>query len=408
MSNNNLKKSFIWNTLGTGLNSFNSLFFLIITTRINGANNAGVFTLCFATACMFYCVALYSGRTYQVTETNKNITDDDYIINRIFSSIIMILISIVFGFVNGYLNNKLLILILLCIFKSSDAICDVFHGILQKNDRLDIVGKSLFLRSILNIVTFLIVDLLTNNLILSCISLIISNIIILLVIDINLSLKFKEKKQTIKFKNVFNIFKLGFYAFGFSFIANYLVNIPRYAIECLNNDSFQTIFGIVVMPATIIMLISHFITQPLIINLKQNYLKKDKQKFLSTIKKIFIYISIIGIVCLICCYFLGVPVLNLLYGLDLSNYLIDLLLIILGATFYTLSSLFSNSMIIFRKTKIQFVIFVLVTIISYILCNILVNTIGFNGAAIGYLLSMLVLLILYIIYFIYLIKKVFE
>ena len=30
------RKNFIWNVLGTGLNAFNSLFFMIIVTRING------------------------------------------------------------------------------------------------------------------------------------------------------------------------------------------------------------------------------------------------------------------------------------------------------------------------------------------------------------------------------------
>ena len=35
-------KNFIWNIVGTGLNSFNSLFFLIILKRINGMNDAGI------------------------------------------------------------------------------------------------------------------------------------------------------------------------------------------------------------------------------------------------------------------------------------------------------------------------------------------------------------------------------
>ena len=39
------KKNFIWNTLGTGLNAFNSLFFMIIATRINGVEKAGVFSI---------------------------------------------------------------------------------------------------------------------------------------------------------------------------------------------------------------------------------------------------------------------------------------------------------------------------------------------------------------------------
>ena len=65
------KKNFLWNTIGSGFNSFNSLFFMIIVTRINGIKDAGIFSLCFATASMLYIIAIYSGRTYQITETDK-------------------------------------------------------------------------------------------------------------------------------------------------------------------------------------------------------------------------------------------------------------------------------------------------------------------------------------------------
>ena len=52
----NFKKNVIWNILGTGFNSFNSLFFLIIVTRINGTTNAGIFTIAFSTACILYII----------------------------------------------------------------------------------------------------------------------------------------------------------------------------------------------------------------------------------------------------------------------------------------------------------------------------------------------------------------
>ena len=133
---NDLKKAYFWNTIGSGLNAFNSFFFLIIVTRINGLHDAGIFTFSFATACMLYAIAIYSGRTYQVTENEKDITDNEYILNRIVCSIIMIIISILFVIINGYTKTKLIVFILLCIFKCTEALSDVFHGILQKNNRL--------------------------------------------------------------------------------------------------------------------------------------------------------------------------------------------------------------------------------------------------------------------------------
>ena len=41
------KKNVIWNMIGTTFNAFNSLFFMMVVTRINGLANSGVFTLAF-------------------------------------------------------------------------------------------------------------------------------------------------------------------------------------------------------------------------------------------------------------------------------------------------------------------------------------------------------------------------
>ena len=203
MKKNNLTKSFIWNTLGSGFVSFNSLFFMIAATRINGLSDAGIFTLCFATSCLFYTIAIYSGRTYQVTEIDDNITDNNYIYNRIISCLIMIFVSIVFGMISKYFFKKFLVLIILCIVKAVEALCDVFHGILQKHDRLDIVGKSLLIRSVLQILIFIIVDMFTKNLIFSSLSLILTTIIILLCVDIPISLKYKVNEKKLHKENYF-------------------------------------------------------------------------------------------------------------------------------------------------------------------------------------------------------------
>ncbi len=47
--NKQFRKNFIWNTLGTGFNAFNSLFFMIIATRVNGVSQAGIFSIAFST-----------------------------------------------------------------------------------------------------------------------------------------------------------------------------------------------------------------------------------------------------------------------------------------------------------------------------------------------------------------------
>ena len=192
--NNNLKKSFIWNTLGSGLSSILSLVLMIIVTRINGTDIAGIFTVNYATSLILYSMSLYSGRTFQITENNKNITDKDFIIQRIICILIVIFIMIIFGIIRKYDLIKFIILILLCVTKVIEALSDVFHGILQKNKRLDIVGKSLLSRATMTILIFAIVDYYTKNIVLSIISMIIINLCTLFFVDMNYYKNYREKK----------------------------------------------------------------------------------------------------------------------------------------------------------------------------------------------------------------------
>ena len=102
------RKNFIWNVLGTGLNAFNSLFFMIIVTRLNGVDQAGIFTIAFSTACIIYFVGVYAGRIYQVTELNKEITDKEFIVNRSISTILMLILVILFSVIEDiiYINQQ--------------------------------------------------------------------------------------------------------------------------------------------------------------------------------------------------------------------------------------------------------------------------------------------------------------
>ena len=110
-------KNFIWNSLGTGINSFNSLFFLIIVTRVNDIQTAGIFSIAYATATILYTLAMYSGRLCQVTDIKNKIKDKDYIATRLLTCIIMFIMAAVFLIIKQYSGFKTTIFALLAVFK---------------------------------------------------------------------------------------------------------------------------------------------------------------------------------------------------------------------------------------------------------------------------------------------------
>lgn len=392
------RNNFIWNILGTGFNAFNSLFFMIAVTRVNGVNDAGIFTLAFSTACIIYVIGIYAGRIYQVTEPDKTISDKDYIINRIITAILMIITVIIFVIIRGYDLYKSIIFILLALYKALEAFSEVFYGILQKKENLDIVGKSLFIKSLLAVLLFILIDLITKNMLISIISIITVSIIVLIIYDARKTLKFVDLKIKVKKENIIKIFKLGFYTFAIAFLGLYILNAPKYAIDTYLENNYQTIFGIIVMPATVIGLVAQFLIHPFLNQIVDMYEKKNLKELKKLSVKLVLAIFIFGLICSFLAYFLGTQVLGLIYGIDLSMYKIGLLLIIIAATLYTIGVIYSSILTSIRETFSQFIIYIIVSIFAFIISNIFTKMGNINGAIIAYLLIMMLQFLIYTVY----------
>ena len=394
---NKFKKNFIWNILGTGLSAFTSLFLMITVTRINGIDNAGIFTLAFSTACILYMFGIYAGRVYQVTENNKNITDKDYIVNRIISCILIVIVSLLFVFIKKYSFYKSLIFIILAIYKSLEAFAETLYAVLQKNDYLDKAGKSTFIKSLIGIPLFIIIDIISKNLVISCLSMVVVHIIVLLFYDFKNVNKLTDLTIQAKKDNILNIFKYGFFPFAIAFLGVYMTNVQKYAIDAFLEDNIQAIFGIVIMPATVMGLLAQFLIHPYLNQFFELYKCNKYKEIKKLLYKIILIVLIVGAICSILGYFLGAPVLGFIYGLDLSNYSISLLVILIAATFFTVAGIISPILITMRCTVVQFIVYVGISIFETILSVILVYKFKFDGAIWSYLITMVIYVIVFYI-----------
>ena len=401
---NNLRKNFIWNLLGTSLSSTSSLFFLIMVTRINGVDDAGLFSFSFTTACLFYVIGVYSGRTFQITDNEKKITDSDYFYSKMLTCLIMIVVTLLFCLIRQYSFVKSLIIMELAFYKMLEAFSESTFAILQKNDELYKVGKSLFFKSLFSLLLFFIVDYLTKNILLASTTIIICNLLFIIFYDIKNLKKIRFKLKSVDYTKVKRLLKKGFYAFGFTFLSLYVINASKYSIDYLLSDDNQTIYGIIAMPATVLILFGQYIIQPFLVMLKENF-DKSINNFIKLVLKICIVLFILGLLCVLVAFFLGIPVLELLYGIKLNDQLLSLIVIILGGTFYAISTALSTSLTIMQHTKSQFIVFVITSIFATILSYFLVKNHLVLGACLSYMFSMLFLLILYTIDFIIKINK---
>lgn len=395
----------IWNIIGATLYSFTSFIFTIIVTRINGIENAGIFTYSYATACILFVIGIYYGRTFQVTDITEKYSDTDYIYNRLITSLLMLLSGTLFCVIKKYDIYKSSIFILLIGYKAIEAFSESIYGVIQKNERLDLVGKSFTMKALLGLLFFLVIDLITKNLILSCLGICIASLFILFIYDFKNAKRIGIKKTKFSHQVDITLFKIGFFTFALTFLSQYIINSSRYAIDDLSSEDIQAIFGYILMPATFMGLLGQFIIQPILTSISTCIKESNKDKLVKIIIKVFLIIFSIGIIALIVAYVLGIPVLQLVYGIDLSEYLIPLMIIILGSIFYSVELFESTVLIALRKTKWQAFYYLITAILSTLIAYILIKKYQILGASLTYLFTMLIIAIILLIYMIFSINK---
>lgn len=395
MNSKNMKKDFIWNMIGTTLNTFNSMFFMVVITRINGVDEAGIYTLLFAVACLLYNIGIYSGRTFQVTDRTGKINNTEYIVHRTITVSLMLVCGVIYALFKGLDSYRFILVLLLTFMKGLEAWSDVLYAIEQKNDELYKSGISYTIKALISLVIIILVDLIIHDLIVAFLIVDIACVLVTIFYDIPSIKKYVEKK--FDFKNVLFLFQSGFFAFAYFFLNIYLSNATKYALDGRVSSAEQAKYSIILMPATLITLCAVYLLQPYINRLSELYVNNDVTKFRKTLKMISLGIIAIGVLAFIVGTFLGVPVLNLVYGVQLESYLFSLQLIIVGATFMAIITTLSTALTTFRNTKVQFYIYLVVSIVIYFLTGILVDQFGTTGAACSYLIATVLQFVLYFI-----------
>ena len=88
-----------------------------------------------------------------------------------------------------------------------------------------------------------------------------------------------DTKEKINKKNILLLFKSGFFAFSILFLSMYLINAPKYALDGRVSEDLQAIFGIILMPATVISLCAQYLLQPFLAKMSASYKNGNRNMF---------------------------------------------------------------------------------------------------------------------------------
>lgn len=391
------KSIFIWNIMATFWNCVLSVVTLMIATRFLTVEDTDIFSLGWSIAQLMQTIGTFQLRMYQVTDVNETFKFKQYLIFRFFTLFIMIICSIGYVIANGFSFYKSSVILIVCLFRAVESLEDVYEGYFQQRDRIDLMGKAITFRVMLSLMAFLFSLIVSGNLIVSLLCLLSVYFIGLFVFNLRYAYTCKELHIHEKWEKGRNwgihMFKEGLPLFLNSFLLMWILNAPKIAIDSsISSGSLQsgvqTSYNILFMPASVLTLV-YMVFRPLLTKMAIEWNNQNIKAFFKTILKIFLSLLPFSILTLIICYFIGIPVLSVLYGIDLSDFRIELMILVFGGCLCTFSYVFDNAIVVMRKQYMLLVSYISSWIVTELSVVFLVEKYGFLGATLTYALSML-------------------
>lgn len=384
MENSKLKSGTL-NAIGSFSYSCLSLFFMVVITRINGLEQAGVFSLLYALVNLVYNIGVYSGRTYHVSDHSKGITDKDYLYQRILTTALMAIVGLAVCIVNEKYRMDMMMALLLITIRCLDSISEVFYGMMQKHYHLDQVGISMTMKTAGVVLAFTVADFITRNVYVSfagALAVIVLEMVVYEYKNISCYLRTDAKVE-----NVIRIFKSGIYACLLAVFVNYLTSAPKYALAEYVSSEKQAVFNIIFMPATVIVLCAYFIVQPFIVDMSKHYQEQDMKSFSKCLNLCLLACFGIGCISIVGGYFFGVPFLNALYGADVTDYKLDFLIVLFGAILLGMFQIMSAAFTIMNRTKMLMIVTGITSAITWIASKVLTKIFGFRGGSLSFVVT---------------------
>lgn len=258
-----LKKNLIFNTAG-------SLLFYVCQASINllvvalaGVEANGLLATAMTIANVALSAASYGMRTFQVSDLSGKYSDRTYLHSRYITVSAAFVGCMAFAFVNSYTAEQRWVIALFTLYRLVESWSDVWHGFLQKAERMDIVGISFGARGLLTAACVVGGLLATHSLIAMLALLVVLNAGYVLAVDIPLA----RRRADFSAQGAAGVWPLLAECLplaSYSFLNTSIGSVPRYYCERILGSVQLNYFANVFLPVMVLQVAVIYLFVPFI------------------------------------------------------------------------------------------------------------------------------------------------
>lgn len=341
MSASQLSRDYFWNTASSLISSFSIVIMLAVVTHSAGVAAGGVFSLAIAIGQQWQTLGMYEVRTFHVTDVRREFDFPIYLATRILTVAAMIAGIVIYSLFSSGLSTSVGLVIAIALLRVFDAYEDVFYSEFQREGRLDLGARASF--------------------------------------GITPSWNWGAiKRLLIECAPLFLA----------SFTAMYLSNAPRYGIKYFMDFTAQGYFAIIYMPAVAINMLSLLVFRPLLTRMATYWVENNWGGFNAIVRRgLLATVGAFAIVAL-ATVTIGVPILNLFFGQDISGYRLELVVLVGGGALNAAAVILYYALTTMRLQRAVFWGYVAAAVVITVLVVAAIPPLGLLGASLAYLGAM--------------------
>jgi O-antigen/teichoic acid export membrane protein len=404
-----LRLNFSWTFAGNIVYASCQWGMLAVIAKLGSPEMVGQFTLGLAFTAPIFMFSNLQLRSIQATDTKQEYQFRDYLGLRLIATGLTILITLGITWKSGYRWDTTLVVLGLSLSKAVDSISDVFSGLIQQHERMDLIAISSMMRGLLALLFLAIGVYLTHSVFWGTLGLSVASAIVLVGYDIpSAALMFRDSVSRLnpasrpeagdllkpdwhwgKLKQLLWLsLPLGFTMM----LISLNTNIPRYFINQHLGERELGLFAAISYSMVAANMLVGALGQSATPRLAKYYAAGNRHAFGTLLfKPVSIGLSI-GIVGILVVKIGGKEILTILYRPEYAQpqYLEIFLLLMVSTAISNVSSFLGYGMTAIRYFSVQLPLSFLVTGISVLSCYWLIPNLGLRGAAIALLIGAIV------------------
>lgn len=384
------KKNFSWALLGQFCNV--AAQFLIITSiaRIGAVADVGLYGIVSAIVSPLQLFFLMDLGKLVITEKNLESNISHFHFSFIINSIAVPIISCLVIFLIYRDVNMVLVTLSFSVYRSMANYREYYYSIYQRTQRLDFMGKSLILLSVITIIVFPLTYYFTKNIAVSFFFLSAAYFVTLVLNEIpnfkkasslnsmNISVDFKQQKL-ILIRGV----SLG----ATAFLTSFKSNVPRYIIEyTLKSRLLLGYYTLFAQCVNVIGTINQTAAKSSIGRLTQTYYNNKKEYFRLLLKASFASFAG-GIILWVVIFMFGNIFIKLLFGAKYTSATFMLLWLVFARIFVLPSTYLKVTQVLLAQIHSQLIIMLLSILLILLIYFCFLSSLGIKGVLYSLVIS---------------------